>query len=219
MKEEIKNITLGSSCTVGSEATTGEEVRHEMTEDRGQGQLCESVVHSRHRFDSGDRDPGCLQSFVGRTNEQEPRHSTIAGDLNVELGLLCTDDDEVEELNEMYGPLRWQACDNDQGGIEKLMWYEIMNEFICKVTSTRSSCDREREIAFMHRLFLEGWKRKDDAAGLHHRAQRGRRIRLTYTMTVRFGTHGIHASIHEDDAQNYFSPYRREIINGQDGCL
>ena len=30
----------------------------------------------------------------------------IAGDLNVELGLLCTDDDDddVKELNEMYGP-------------------------------------------------------------------------------------------------------------------
>ena len=40
----------------------------------------------------------------------------IAGDLNVELGLLCTGDDDVQELNELYGPLCWQECENDQGG-------------------------------------------------------------------------------------------------------
>ena len=33
------------------------------------------------------------------------------------------------------------------------LWYEIMKEFSCKVTSTWSSCDREREMAFTHRQF------------------------------------------------------------------
>ena len=45
----------------------------------------------------------------------------IAGDLNAELGLLCTDDDDIEELNEMFGPLCWEGCENDQGGFKKLM--------------------------------------------------------------------------------------------------
>ena len=71
----------------------------------------------------------------------------IAGDLNVELGLLCTSDDEVEELNETNGPLYWQGCENDQGGFKKLMCYEIMKEFNCKATSIWSRCDDETEMA------------------------------------------------------------------------
>ena len=76
----------------------------------------------------------------------------IAGDFNVELRLLCTDDDDVPELNEMYCPLCWQGCDNGQGGFKKLMWYELTKEF-------HAQTNRER------------WKRNDDAAGLNHRAQ------------------------------------------------
>ena len=69
----------------------------------------------------------------------------IAGTHNVELGLLCTNEDDVEELNEMYGPLCWQICDNDQRRFQKLMWYEIMKEFNCKLTSTWSNCDCDQK--------------------------------------------------------------------------
>ena len=65
----------------------------------------------------------------GKDVAQKPRKFYIAGDLNVELRLLCTDDEDVEELQEMYGPLRWHGCNNDQGGFKKLMWYEITEEF------------------------------------------------------------------------------------------
>ena len=79
---------------------------------------------------------------------QGPRYSFyIAGDLNVELGFFCTDDDEVEELNEMYGPSCWHGCENDQGGFTKLMWYAIMKQFNCKATSTWLSSGCERETA------------------------------------------------------------------------
>ena len=71
--------------------------------------------------------------------EQEPRHSTSRV-----VGLLCTDDDDVEELNEVCVPSCWRGCDKNQGGFKKLMWYEMMKEFNCKVTSTWSSCDSER---------------------------------------------------------------------------
>ena len=47
----------------------------------------------------------------------------ITGDLIVELGLLWTDEDDIGELNEMYGPLCWQGCENDHGAFKKLMWY------------------------------------------------------------------------------------------------
>ena len=75
----------------------------------------------------------------------------------MELELLCTDEDDTEELNEMYGLLCWQGCGNDQGEFKKLMWHGIMKEFNCKVTSTWSSCGRGKEMAFTHRQFgMEG---------------------------------------------------------------
>ena len=115
----------------------------------------------------------------------------IASDLNVELGLLCTDEDEVEELNEMKSPLCWQGCDTDQGGFKKLMWYEIMKEFNCRVTSSWSSCDREKEMAFTQ-TFWDRCEWKDDAAGLHHQ------------IWDTWNHYPIYVSIHEDDAHNYF---------------
>ena len=53
-----------------------------------------------------------------------------------------TDEDDNQELNEMYGPLCWQGCGDDQGRFKMLRWYGIMKEFSCKVTSTWSSCGR-----------------------------------------------------------------------------
>ena len=40
----------------------------------------------------------------------------IAGDINVEFSLMCTDENEEEELTKLYGPLRWQGYDKDPGG-------------------------------------------------------------------------------------------------------
>ena len=42
----------------------------------------------------------------------------ITSDFNVEVGLLCTEDDDNDELNEMYGPFCWQGWENDQGGFK-----------------------------------------------------------------------------------------------------
>ena len=36
-----------------------------------------------------------------------------AGDINVELSLMCTDENEEEELTKLFGPLRWQGYDKD----------------------------------------------------------------------------------------------------------
>ena len=43
----------------------------------------------------------------------------ITGDLNVELGLMCTDEKGIEELSEMYGPLCWQGYVKNPGGFKK----------------------------------------------------------------------------------------------------
>ena len=43
--------------------------------------------------------------------------------LNVELGLMCIDEKDSEELNEMYGPLCSQGYEKDHVGFKNLMWY------------------------------------------------------------------------------------------------
>ena len=61
----------------------------------------------------------------------------IAGFFNIELGLLCTVQDEDEEMQGMYGPQCWHGCDGDPGGLKKTT-YEVMKEFNCKAVSARS---------------------------------------------------------------------------------
>ena len=39
------------------------------------------------------------------------REVSITGDLNVEPGMMCTDETDIEEFNEMCGPLCWQGYD------------------------------------------------------------------------------------------------------------
>ena len=52
-------------------------------------------------------------------------------------------------------PSCWKGWENVQGGFKKLMWYGIMKEFNCKVTSTWSSDGREKDLAFHTPTF---WK-------------------------------------------------------------
>ena len=51
----------------------------------------------------------------------------------------------------MYDPLCWQGYDKDPGGFKTTMWYEIMLQFDCKVSSTWSVCGKGRAEAFTHR--------------------------------------------------------------------
>ena len=84
------------------------------------------------------------------------KKSYITGDLNVELGMICTYENDIEELNEMYGALFRQRYDHDFGGCNKFMWYSIMKEFNCKVSSTWSDDDRTEDAAFTHRKHGDG---------------------------------------------------------------
>ena len=43
-----------------------------------------------------------------------PKKFYVAGDLNVELWLLCARNNDFEELTEMYGPWCWQGYNTDQ---------------------------------------------------------------------------------------------------------
>ena len=51
--------------------------------------------------------------------------SYITDDFNVELGLMCTDEKDNEELTKMYGPLCWQGYDKDPGGFKKSCGTEL----------------------------------------------------------------------------------------------
>ena len=81
----------------------------------------------------------------------------------MELGTLCTDEDDIDELSEMHGPLCWQGCGNDHGGFKKLMY--------CKVTSTWSNCGREREKRPWRTNISVKKGKKERKAQLHHRAK------------------------------------------------
>ena len=86
--------------------------------------------------------------------------STLQEIFNVDLGMMCTDEKVIEELNEMYGLLCWQGYDKDPGGFKKLMWYGIMKEFNCKATSSWSKCGRAKETAFTHKHLSPEKKRR-----------------------------------------------------------
>ena len=64
----------------------------------------------------------CIASVVEVLREGRKggaKNFYIAGDINVELGLMCTDENGEEELTKLYGPLCWQLYDKDFGGFLK----------------------------------------------------------------------------------------------------
>ena len=58
----------------------------------------------------------------GRTSGGAKDH--IAGDLDVDLRMMCTDENDIEELTGTCGLLCWQGYDEDADGFKKLRWYE-----------------------------------------------------------------------------------------------
>ena len=39
----------------------------------------------------------------------------------MELGMMCTDENDMEELSGLYGPRCWHGYDHDPGGFKKLL--------------------------------------------------------------------------------------------------
>ena len=94
---------------------------------------------------------------------------------------MCTDENDIEELMLIYGPLCWQKYDKDPGGFKNVMWREIVKEFKCKTSSTWSVYGREREDALTHKHFspvkkeetsqldyISGPMRRDDEIYIHN---------------------------------------------------
>ena len=124
----------------------------------------------------------CVGSFilsVFRVVREERRGGAkdfhITGDVNAQLGMMCTDEKDIEELSEMMcGLLCWQGYDKDPGGFKKLVWYGIMKEFNCKATSTCSKWRRAKETAFTHKHFKSKKQEETSQVSLHHRTRRKR---------------------------------------------
>ena len=111
-----------------------------------------------------------VANILGEGRRAGAKGFYITGDINVELGSLCTDEDDIGEFNEMCRPLCWQECENDHSGFNKLMWYGIVKGFNCKVTPRGPSATR-REKLLSHADNLEKKERQEGAVGLHHRAK------------------------------------------------
>ena len=166
---DVPNLTLLDMCvmvaSLGSQRC-GFRSSFSQSRDRGDSK------RDKQQFSSGPlwRWPLTLQTQVeawrctrpfsrasfkcfGKYTVVEPEISTFQGDPNVELGMMCTDEKDIEEFNEMCGPVCWQGYDQDPEGFKKLMWYGIRKEFNCKAPSTWSKCERAKETPFTHRQF------------------------------------------------------------------
>ena len=84
----------------------------------------------------------------------------IIGDLNVELEMMCTDENDIEELNEMYGASVLAKVCLRSWMLQKFMWYSIVKEFNCKVSSMWSDDHRTKDAAFTHRKHGDGGEEK-----------------------------------------------------------
>ena len=82
------------------------------------------AVHAPDSSKSLEMYEACISSVVkvlreGQRGGAKDFYSTE--DLNVDLGMMCTDETDIEELHEMCGPLCWQGYDKDPGGFKRLM--------------------------------------------------------------------------------------------------
>ena len=128
-------------------------------------------VHAPDSKKSLEMNEECISRMVEVLREGREggaRDFRITGDFNVEWCLMCTDENDNEELTKMYGPLCWQGYDKDPGGFKKNMWYVIMEEFDCKVSSTWSECGEGRAEAF-HTQALSSPDKKEEISHLDHK--------------------------------------------------
>ena len=82
----------------------------------GDGSICSNSKKSLEMYEN------CIPSVVEVLWEGRKcgaRDFYITSDFNVALGLMCTDENDNEELLGIYGPLCWQGYVKDPGGFKK----------------------------------------------------------------------------------------------------
>ena len=163
----------------------------------------------------------CIASVVKVLREGRKgggKNFYIAGDINVDLGLMCTDENEEEELTKLCGPFCWQGYyDKDPGGSQKIWWYGIMKEFDCEVPSTWSACGTVRAEAFTHRHLgkdrkeelsqldcIIGPMRRNDEVSIHNAGR----------LWATWDHYPIFARIEEEPHVNVFQKWIRKKVDG-----
>ena len=110
--------------------------------------------------------------FCAKAVRVATRISTLQETSNVELGLMCTDENDEEEMTKLYAHLyENDEDDKDPGGFFfffffKNWWYGIRKEFDCNVSSTWSLCGKVSAEAFTHRHL--GKDRKEELSQLDY---------------------------------------------------
>ena len=170
------------------------------------------------------KDSGIQEAFISSVTKvlREGRRGGarefyITGDLNVELGFMCTDEEDIEELVRCAGPRVGKGTKTDHGAFKKLMSYGIMKEFNCKATSTWSKCGRDKETAFTHRQlgekmqelkaqldYIIGPRWKSDDACIHNDVK----------IWDSWDHCPIYAMIQEDEIAKYFPARKRKKWTG-----
>ena len=143
--------------------------------------------------------------------EKDVKDFNITSDLFVELGMMCTDENDTEELTDTYGPLYWQGYNKDPDGFKKMIWYETMEELECEDSSTWSVYGRERENAFTHKHVSP--ERGDIAAGIHHRTDEKRQWKNIHNDERTWATwdhDSLYARIQEEGQTNNFKKEERK---------
>ena len=85
-----------------------------------------------------------LMKVMTEGRKEGAKQFFIVGDLNIELGFSCEDD----EMKEIYWPQCWFGVEAGPGGLKRSMLLEILTDFGYKAMSTWLICDGLRDKAF-----------------------------------------------------------------------
>ena len=92
------------------------------------GSLSVCAPDSAKDFEEYEKFTGAVTKCVHESRREAVRRLYIAGDLNIELGLMRTDEDE--ELRDVYGP-QWHGIDADPGRLGASCTPGFLKQIFC----------------------------------------------------------------------------------------
>ena len=110
--------------------------------------MCVSALDSAKDHAEYEKDMQGLTKMVLEGRNGGAKRFFVPGDLNIELGFLCMD--EEDEMKDISEPQYWYGIDAVPGVLKKSRWLEIKKEFKCTAVSTWLSCDDRRAKFFTH---------------------------------------------------------------------
>ena len=108
--------------------------------------VCVYALDSAKGFEEYEKFMQELMKVMTEGRKEGANRFFIVGDLNIELGFSCEDD----EMKEIYCPQCWFGVEADPAGLKKSMLLDTLTDFGCKAMSTWLGCDGQRDKAFAH---------------------------------------------------------------------